>query len=72
MRKFIISCIDNETNLYMIYNECSFNMAMYELEAQMDVLSVKTDYIKEKDYIKVETSRGTYYYDERRGYLLKK
>ena len=75
MRKFVVSCIDNETRFYMVYSECSFNGAMCQLEyeglKESDILKVDIVYINGKDFTRVETKRGIYYYDEYRGYLLR-
>lgn len=75
MRKFVLLCIDNKTNMKMIYSECSYNMACMEIESEMTAqgkhfVSAKTD--REKGMTRIEFSdNNVFYYDEDRGLLLK-
>ena len=74
MRKFVTAVFDSKTNMRMIYSECSFNMAYMELEMEMDTQGILLVSVKEKDGMKcLEWSNGDeYFYDEERGYLMKK
>lgn len=72
MRKFLASCIDNKTKKEIVFSECSFNSAMFELEVNgFDITSVKV--INGIHEINANKNNKTikFYYDEERGYLLK-
>lgn len=79
MRRFMSTCIDNTLRLPMVYSECSFNMAMFQLEYEgIEVITAVTKTINNRDYdyitAKMKTlsvDRTVYFvYDEKRGLLL--
>ncbi len=74
MRKFVTAIFDSKTNMRMIYSECSFNMACMELEMEMDTQGILLVSVEEKDGMKCLkwSNDDEYFYDEERGYLLKK
>lgn len=57
----------------LVYSECSYNMACFELEREADkqgILLVSAK--KDGDMMRLEFSNeNVFYYDEERGYLLK-
>lgn len=78
MRKFTTLTIDNKTNKKMVYSECSYNGAMFQLENELykkgiDIFYTKQTIINDVPLMKIRTTRNElcYYYDENRGYLLK-
>ena len=72
MRKHF-SVIDSKTGMGLVYSECSYNMACFELEREADkqgILLVSAK--KDGDMMRLEFSNeNVFYYDEERGYLLK-
>ena len=74
MRKFVTPVFDSKTNMRMIYSECSYNMACMELEKEMDTQGILlVSATMDGDLHRLEWSDGSvYYYDEERGYLLRK
>lgn len=75
MKRFYSKCIDNVLGLEMIYSDCSYNMACFQLEKEgFNCESATTKNIKDKNY---DVLIGTIYnkkvylvYDESRGYLM--
>lgn len=81
MRKFKTATKDSKAGYEMILSECSYNMAMYWLERELDKYNVVIRYTEKTNYpcnltiIGTETKNvgaimRTFYYDEERGYLL--
>ena len=58
----------------LVYSECSYNMACFELEREADAQGILLVSAKhEGDMMRLEFSNeNVFYYDEERGYLLKK
>lgn len=70
MRRFKTLCVDNETNNYMIFSECSFNMAAFQLEFEIgEPLNVKAI---DSRFTEIEYPGRTYIYDEYRGLLMER
>ena len=80
MRRFLSNCIENDLRLPMVYSECSYNMACYQLEYDYDIVDVITEEkkINGKDYtyiiakLNTITNKNTvcFVYDEEKGYLM--
>lgn len=75
MRKFLSMTIENVLRLPMVYSECSFNEAMFQLEYEgVDIKAVLPRRIKGFDYDYVyavmNNEKVHFIYDERRGYLM--
>lgn len=79
MKKFCSSVVDTKTNKEILYTDCSFNMAMMQLEKDFnfDVKSVKIIMINNvkltevKGFVYSRNRECVFYYDEDRGYLLR-
>ena len=65
-------CKDDVTGYEMILSECSYNVALDWLENKIRELGhiPNIECKKDGDLIVVETSGRTFFYDEKRGYLL--
>lgn len=64
---------DEKTGYELILSDCSYNMAMYWLEAAIKKLGHIPNIECHKEcsgIMKIETSGRTFFYDEDRGYLL--
>ena len=77
MRKFTALCVENELRLPMIYSDCSYNAACYQLEYEYDIEDASTKEIvingKNYTYISAKLQSNKYIhfiYDERKGYLM--
>ena len=78
MRKFMYCCKDIETGHEMILSECTYNQAMSwldEILAKHDMTcdcrkNDTTGFIDVHIWDKCGTPCRTFYYDEKRGYLL--
>ena len=79
MKRFMSTCIDNVLRLPMVYSDCSYNMACYQLESEgIEGVGAVTKKINglTYDYITAimktsMTEQIVYFvYDERRGYLM--
>ena len=77
MRKFTTYCTDQKTGHQIIYSECSYNMACFELENELSKIGI--DIVDARPIpnglMQISTmengKRGrNFYYDEERGYLL--
>lgn len=72
MRKFFTSCIDCKTNKEMVYYDCSFNEAMFELENDLEKHGEKViDCILNTVIDTIITTVGKFYYDEDRRCVLR-
>lgn len=73
MRVFTQTVKDSQSDLYVIANECSFNMACSYLEEQNKDNRfgkfIKTESMT-TNLIKLIFEKRSFYYDEERGYLL--
>lgn len=70
MRRFKTLCIDNETNNYMVFADCSFNAAAFQLEFEIgEPTEVKTI---DSRFTKIEYPGRTFIYDEHRGLLMER
>lgn len=74
MRKYTTVCIDNKTDMQIIYSECTLNEVGYQLEVA-DEMKVYDCIYHNKDgvnnLIEIITRTQTFYYDEERQLLLK-
>lgn len=73
MRVFACDVKDRESDLYIIANDCSFNMACSYLEEQNKDNRfgkfLKTE-CGTRDITKLVFEKRTFFYDESRGYLM--
>lgn len=73
MRVFTQTVKDSQSDLYVIANECSFNMACSYLEEQNKDNRfgkfIKTEFMT-TNLTKLLFEKRSFYYDEERGYLL--
>lgn len=77
MKRFLATCIENDLRLPMIYSECSYNMACYQLENEYCIIDVTTTEKKINNknytYIVAKMPNGNtvcFVYDEIKGYLM--
>lgn len=75
MKRFMAKCIDNVLGLDMVYSDCSYNMACFQLECEgFNLESAVTKNIKGNNYdvlIGIMNNERIYLvYDENRGYLM--
>jgi len=69
MRGFTALTIDSKTGMRMIYSDCSYNMACFQLESETGMKPI--DARMEGDMHRIEFEGGrVFYYDESRGYLI--
>lgn len=73
MRVFTTTVKDSQSDLYIIANECSFNMACSYLEEQNKDNRfgkfLRTEF-GTRDITKLVFEKRTFFYDESRGYLM--
>lgn len=73
MRKFMVSCRDNRTGLFIVLSECTYNMACDWIEETVYGAGGKvcgTEYRPLDDLMEIRTTCRKFFYDEKRGYLL--
>lgn len=77
MRRFTAACKDSKTGYEMILSECSYNQAMYWLEAKLKDEHMWVEQTRTRNGMveiwptDANFLRGRkYFYDEERGYLL--
>ena len=75
MRRYAVATFDSKTGMRLIYSECSYNMACFQLEKEMFEYygKIPISATPEGNMMRIEfTDDQIFYYDEERGYLLKK
>lgn len=77
MRKFLSLYVDRKTGKAMVYSECSYNQACFQLEYELEnqgvvITDTKQTIINGVALTKIITNKKDccFYYDEGRGYLM--
>lgn len=74
MRRTTASVIDNKTRCYLIYSECSYNEACYQLtkDLHLDLEKENIETKSDGDLTHIYVKGRHFIYDETRGLLLEK
>lgn len=76
MRKFTALSIDSKTKKAMVYSECSYNQACFQIEYELEpqgvvITDTKNTIINGVSVVQLKTNKDySFYYDENRGYLM--